>query len=123
MRLLIVDDERPILSAMRSYFETQGCVVDCASEREEAEAMIAHIGYGCVILDLKLTPHNDADGLELVKVCRRCRPETRIIVLTAYGTPAVEAEARRHGADAFVKKPQSLAELAKLVNVLTGAAA
>lgn len=123
MRLLIVDDERPILSAIRSYFETQGFVVDCATEREEAEVMIAHIGYNCAILDLKLTPQSDADGLELVKLCRRCRPETRIIMLTACGDPAVEAEARLLGADAFVKKPQSLAELARLVNVLTGAAA
>lgn len=123
MRLLIVDDEKPILSAMRSYFETQGFGVDCTTERAEAEVMIAKLEYGCVILDLKLTPQNDTDGLDLVRVCRERRPETRIIVLTAYGTPSVEAEARARGADAFVKKPQSLTDLARLVNRLTGTTA
>jgi len=123
MRLLIVDDEKAILSAMRSYFETRGYAVDGATEREEAEALLAHVKYNCVILDLKLTPHNNSDGLEIVRVCRECNPETRIIVLTAYGTPSVEAEARARGADAFIKKPQPLAALALLVSVLSGAAA
>lgn len=122
MRLLIVDDEKPILTAMRSYFETKGCTVDCATEREEAEVMIAHVKYGCIILDLNLSPLNNSDGLELVRVCRECSPETCIVVLTAYGTPTVEAEARARGADAFVKKPQPLAELAQLVYALTGTA-
>ena len=120
MKLLIVDDEKPILSAMRAYFQTKNYEVDCASEREEAEALLANFKYACIILDLKLTPLNNADGLDIVRVSRQHNPDTRIIVLTAYGTAAVEAEARARGADAFLKKPQPLAELAQLVMVLTG---
>jgi len=120
MRLLIVDDEKPILAAMRSYFETTECEVDCATEREEAEALLAHIRYHCVILDLKLTPHSNSDGLDVVRSCRECCPDAKIIVLTAHGTPSVEAEARMRGADAFLRKPHSLPALAQLVFALAG---
>jgi DNA-binding response OmpR family regulator len=122
MRLLIVDDEKAILNAMRSYFQTKGCEVDCATEREEAEALLAHIKYQCVILDLKLTPHSNSDGLDVVRSCRECCANAKIIVLTAYGTPSIEKEARLRGADAFLRKPHSLGELAQLVFALAGAA-
>ena len=123
MKLLIVDDEKPIVSALRSYFETKGYSVDAATEREEAEALLVHGAYACVILDLKLTPLSNSDGLEIVRVCHESNPSTRIIVLSAYGTPELEAEAKARGADAFAKKPQALADLAQLVHALTGVAA
>jgi ActR/RegA family two-component response regulator len=47
-------------------------------------------------------------------------PETRIIVLTAYGSADVEATAQTSGADAFLHKPKPLAEVARIVFELTG---
>ena len=45
-------------------------------------------------------------------------PQTRIIVLTAYGSTEMEDEARRCGADAFLRKPKPLSQVAQVVQGL-----
>jgi len=120
-RLLVVDDETHIADAMASYFRTRGYAVDVAREREEAEALLAHVTYAGVLLDLRMTPaHGTADGLEMVGFARERCPSARIIVLTAYGTAAAELEACERGADAFLHKPQPLPNLAQLLEALLG---
>ena len=52
-RLLVVDDEAPILFALRQYFSPLGYAVVCAREREEAEALLAHDEFALVIADLR----------------------------------------------------------------------
>jgi two-component system, response regulator RegA len=120
LRLLLVDDETPILFAMANYFRAKGYVVDAAREREEAEALLTNVAYAAVIVDLRMTAVHGADGLEVVVYARERCPAARIIVLTAYGSPAAEAEARARGADAFLHKPQPLADLAQLLDRLLG---
>jgi two-component system OmpR family response regulator len=117
-RLLIVDDEEPILLAMQEYFQRFGYDVDCARELEEAEALLAKLPYVLVVADLRLTGIYGVEGLELVGYVRQRCPRTRIILLTAYGTPEIETEARRLGVDAFIYKPQPLPELAQIVLAL-----
>jgi two-component system, response regulator RegA len=119
-RLLLVDDETPILFAMANYFRARGYVVDAAREREEAEALLTNVSYSALIVDLRMTAVHGADGLEVVVYARERCPSARIIVLTAYGSPAAEAEARARGADAFLHKPQPLADLAQLLESLLG---
>jgi CheY-like chemotaxis protein len=121
-RMLIVDDEEPILLAMQEYFRTLGYEVDCAREKEEAEALLAKVSYALVIADLRLTGIYGVEGLELVAYVRQRCANTRMILLTAYGTPEIEAEARRLGVDAFLYKPKPLPELAQIVMALTGRA-
>ncbi len=111
-RLLLVDDERNVLVGMRRYFLAAGFAVDCASEREEAEAMLTTAApYDGVVVDLGLSAGQGPDGLRLIGHAReRCR-DARIVVLTAFGSPEVRAEALRLGADAFFQKPHPLSEL------------
>jgi len=123
-RILIIDDEAAIRSAVERYLTRAGFEVQCASELEEAEALVAHVAYDLVIVDLSLSQHHSGtEGLELVRFIRRHCLKTRVIVLTAHGSPAVEKEARRRGCDAFVHKPKPLGELAKLAEELIGSAA
>lgn len=122
-RLLIIDNEETILLAMRSFFTTVGYRVDCAREREEAEALLATARYVAVIADLRLTGINDMEGLDVVGYVRARCPGTLILLLTAYGLPEVEHEARRRGVDAFLHKPQPLPELARIIAGLAGRAA
>lgn len=119
-RILVVDDEPPILLAMGAYFRKHGYEVDCAREREEAEALLTARRYACVIADLRLTAAHGADGLELVGFVRERCPLTRIVIMTAYGSAATEQEARHRGADAFLHKPKPLAEVAQIVCGLLG---
>jgi DNA-binding NtrC family response regulator len=119
-RILIVDDEESICFSMSEYFTLHGYQVDCARERDEAEVLLARDPYEVVIEDLRLGGMRGAEGLEIVELIRRRHPSTRIIVLTAYGSSEMEAEARKRGADAFLRKPKPLADVAQVVYGLIG---
>jgi DNA-binding NtrC family response regulator len=114
-RILVVDDEEAILFAMREYFTAHGYQVDCAPELEKAKVLLALARYTVVIADLQLTGSHGSEGLELVEyICKRW-PSTRVILLTAYGSPDIEREARRRGADAFLRKQMPLSQIAHVV--------
>ena len=122
-RLLVVDDEAAIRFALSDYFRECGWEVDAAAEKEEAEALLAHTEYAVVIADLRLTGIYGVEGLDIIQWSRHLRPETRVVLLTGYGTPEIESEARRRGADALLHKPLPLPELERIVAELVGTAA
>ena len=114
--LLVVDDEESICFSMREYFSQHGFKVDTAREMEEAEGLIKETEYRVIIQDLRLGITRQPDGIEIIKLVHKRNPETRIVVLTSYGSP--EAEARRAGADAFLRKPKPLSQVAQVVHGL-----
>jgi DNA-binding NtrC family response regulator len=116
-RLLVVDDEQSIRFFMREYFGLYGFTVDTAREVGEAEKLIEKTDYAVIILDLRLgtTVH---DGLKVLKGVHSRSPKTRVVVLTAYGSDEMEDEARRCGADAFLRKPKRLSQVAQVVHGL-----
>ena len=117
-RLLVVDDEEAICFSMSEYFSLHGYVVDTAREMDEAEKLLDTSDYKVVIQDLRLSLTSHSDGLEMIRSIRAHNPQTRIIVLTAYGSAEVEDEARRCGADAFLRKPKPLSQVAQVVQGL-----
>lgn len=119
-RILIVDDEEPILFAMSDYFASFGYHVDCAQARDEAEALLASTRYSAAIADLRLTGSQGAEGLDIIGSIRERSPSTRIILMTAYGAPEVEMEARRRGVDVVLHKPKPLPEVAHIMFGLLG---
>ena len=121
-RLLIVDDAAAIRNALSKYFKRRGWTVDSAAEKEEAEALLACTEYAVVIADLRLTGMYGVEGLDIVQCSHHLRPETRVVLLTGNGTPEIEAEARRRGADAFLHKPLPLREIEAVVASLVRAA-
>jgi len=117
-RLLVVDDEESICFSMKEYFTHHGFAVEIASEVEEAERMIRRGSYEVIIQDLRLGTSANPDGLDMIRLAHECSPETRIVVLTAYGSSEVESEAKESGADAFLRKPQPLSQIAQVVRGL-----
>jgi two-component system OmpR family response regulator len=117
-RLLIVDDEESICFSMSEYFSLHGYRVDTASELEEAEKLIEATEYKVVIQDLRLATTRNPDGLDIIKLIRDQNPQTKIVVLTAYGSSEMEDEARRCGADAFLRKPKPLSQVAQVIQGL-----
>ena len=117
-RLLVIDDEESICFSMSEYFSLHGYKVDTASELEEAEKLIGATNYKVVIQDLRLTITTSQDGLDMIRLIRAQNPQTRIVVLTAYGSAEIEDEARRCGADAFLRKPKPLSQVAQVVQGL-----
>ena len=117
-RLLVVDDEASICFSMSEYFSLHGFKVDTARETEEAEKLIEATSYEVIIQDLRLGATRDPDGLKIIKLANQRNPQTRIVVLTAYGSSEIEDEAKRCGADAFLRKPKPLSQVAQVVQGL-----
>ena len=116
--LLVVDDEESICFSMSEYFSQHGFKVDTAREMEEAEGLIKATDYKVIIQDLRLGLARHPDGIDIIRLVHKRNPETRIVVLTSYGSPETEAEARRAGADAFLRKPKPLSQVAQVVQGL-----
>jgi DNA-binding NtrC family response regulator len=121
-RILIVDDDEQLVEAYRDYLSDLGYSVDSASEIEEAQTLLTHFPYSVVITDLRLSKLNFG-GLDLVKFIRDISLSTRVVVLTAYGWPELKTEATNRGVDVFLRKPMRLSDLARTVEILTGAIA
>jgi ActR/RegA family two-component response regulator len=117
-RLLVVDDEQSICFSMEEYFTHHGFKVETANGVEQAVRMIKAGNYEVIIQDLRLGTTKNPDGLEIIRLAHEHNPETRIVVLTAYGSMEVEKEAKAFGADAFLRKPQPLSQVAQVVRGL-----
>lgn len=116
-KMLIVDDDKTILFALSDLFESsKGFTVDCAGELEEAERLLESGNYDVVIADLRLSGIQGTEGLELVSYVREKCPGTKVMLLTAYSSPQIYAEAQRRGVDAFLHKPKPLNEVAHEVS-------
>jgi two-component system OmpR family response regulator len=114
-RMLVVDDERVITFALRTYFGQHGFNVDCASEREEALELLSFNDYDILIADLRLTGTHAEEGLDVVRVARDRSADVSIVLLTAYRNAGLEEKAHRAGADALMQKPKPLPEIAETV--------
>jgi DNA-binding response OmpR family regulator len=117
-RLLLIDDHEPILFGMHAFFSGRGFQVDGASELEEGLALQAVRPYDVIITDLRLTDVGQAEGIEVLAEVRERYPTTRVILLTAFGSPAVVARARELRADHVLFKPLPLHELEQHVRGL-----
>lgn len=114
-KLLVVDDEEAILFAMKEYFNIRGLNVDVAHDSEEAMAMMKSGHYDAAIVDLRLSGFSGTEGLDVVRFAAEHSPATRIIILTAYGTPQLEQQALDMGVYSFLRKPKPLPDIAQIV--------
>lgn len=117
-RLMIVDDQEPIVFSVHDYFTEHGWEVDCAREMAEAQALASANDYDVVITDLHLTGIDGGEGLELVTYLR-ARGSSKVVVFTAYGTAESERAALERGAHAFVQKTTPISDIAQLVTRLS----
>lgn len=117
-RLLVVEDEVTVQAALRKYFCAAGYEVCCARELEEAEALLVTRTYDVVIADLRLSWSYAAEGLEILRFVRQHARGTRVLILSAYGSPDLQHSARELGAEAFLQKPAALPDIAATVSRL-----
>ncbi|MBS1694138.1 MAG: response regulator transcription factor [Actinobacteria bacterium] len=115
MRVLIVEDEEGLVSALRIGLQREGYAVDTAFTAADAMERLALNEYDVALLDVNLP---DGDGLELARALRAgvaaCQSgsDLRIVMLTALGTLPDRVRGLDAGADDYIVKPFALAELA-----------
>src|SRR5579859_6512666 len=104
-RILVVEDNEQLNQSIVITLAKDGYVVQGASSGAAAIRLLWSEAYDVVIGNLK-TP--GADGLELLQWLRAYRPDTRMIMVAASGTPAARSEAYQSGAVSYLEKPLDL---------------
>jgi len=108
VRVLIVEDNRTLLRALRQGLEEEGFVVDTAMDGEEGGFKVESTPYDAIVLDLMLPK---IDGLSLLKRWRQKGISSHILVLTARGALEDKVKGLDSGADDYLTKPFELEEL------------
>ncbi len=120
MKVLVVDDEQPLLDALQYALEREGYEVVTATDSEEALQVFEEQKPDLVLLDVMLPTRS---GFEVCEILRK-RSAVPIIMLTAKGAETDRVVGLEIGADDYVTKPFSMRELlARIRSVLRRASA
>ena len=113
-RILLVDDELPILLTLKAVLEINGFEVVTASSAREAEAKLRSDVYHMVITDMRMEHENS--GYEVIRVAREQKYNPATAILTAY--PALGSDWQSRGAESLLVKPQGTEDLLRQIEVL-----
>src|SRR6266436_6324390 len=111
-RVLIIDDERPVLMTLEALLKRHGYQVDTAPTAAQGLKVLKSKSPTLVLLDLRLP---DADGLEMLDRIKVELPEVQVIILTAHDSLHNAIESIKRGAYHFISKPYAPEELLSLV--------
>jgi two-component system KDP operon response regulator KdpE len=107
LRVLLVEDDREIRALVQSALALEGFEVQTAVSLREAQALVQHSPPELIVLDLGLP---DGEGLQLVQEVRR-RSSLPVVVISARHQEAQKIALLDAGADDYLTKPFSMAEL------------
>jgi two-component system, OmpR family, response regulator len=108
MRVLLIEDDPVLGSAVRDHVSSLGSGVDWVQRIDDARASLATVPYELILLDLNLP---DGRGLDLLRSLRRQASVVPVIILTAQDQIAWRIEGLNSGADDYLVKPFDLSEL------------
>jgi DNA-binding response OmpR family regulator len=113
--ILVIEDEPDIIRGLRDALEFEGFEVHAASSGAEGLTMAADLHPDCVVLDLMLP---DDNGYNVCEALRQRDPVVPIIMLTAKAQEADKVRGLEVGADDYITKPFSVAELIARINAI-----
>src|SRR5205085_1525773 len=111
-RILIIDDERPILLTLEALLGRHGYQPETAATASFGLRRLKEISPAVVLLDLQLP---DAEGLEMLDQIKAEHPDTQVIILTAHDSLNNAIESIKRGAYHFISKPYAPEELLSLI--------
>jgi len=115
VRLLVIEDDRALASALRDGLSDQGFAVDVGQRVADARAALGLATYDGIVLDLGLP---DEDGLPFLRELRARNVPTPVLVLTARGDVTDRVTGLNAGADDYVQKPFAFPELVARLRAL-----
>jgi DNA-binding response OmpR family regulator len=108
MRILVVDDEKGFTEVISDHLKAQHFETDCASNGAEALDMLKGAHYNLVVLDIMMPK---VDGIKVLQTMRKNGNNTPVIFLTARTEERDKIHGLGLGADDYITKPFSMAEL------------
>jgi DNA-binding NtrC family response regulator len=102
MKILLIDDDEWIRDSLTLYLESEGCHLLALETAEEGIKAVRQQTFDIVISDYKLP---GMDGLDFLKRVHKYQPQAKEILITAYGSKEVVAQARTIGVLDYIEKP------------------
>ena len=110
--ILIVDDEPIVQESIRDWLKDAGYQVATAESGEEALEMIEKQDFSVMVVDVRLPGKT---GITVLKEVKALRPEIKSIIITAYPSTELAAEAMKLGAIDYLIKPIAPDDLERLI--------
>jgi two-component system, NtrC family, response regulator len=107
-RIVVIDDEVNAAAALETLLREDGYEVGRAHEARAGLGLLEKMAPDVVLTDLRMP---GMDGIELLAKIKEIRPETMVIVMTAYGTVKTAVRAMKLGAEDYLSKPIDVEEL------------
>ncbi len=114
-KILLIDDDTFICEILKKYLEKNNYVVHVAFSGQSANDLLKKQNFDLVLCDFRLP---DTSGLELLKKIKIQKPNTPVIIITAYADVKVAVQLMKLGATDYITKPIQQDELINLVNKL-----
>ncbi len=115
MKILIVEDERPLNDSMVTYLTSQGYLCESVFNYRDALEKIDLHEYDCIVLDIMLPGGN---GLDLLRELRVERKQEGVIIISAKDALDDKLIGLKLGADDYLTKPFHLAELSMRISAV-----
>ena len=101
-RILVVEDDPLMLSALEILLEDEGYDVTTASSGMEAIEKAKGANFDLVVSDVRMA---EMDGIETLSNVKQQQPDARSIVITGYASPDIPVQAIKLGVDDYIMKP------------------
>lgn len=111
-RILVIDDEEPVVEAIGRMLEVENYEVQTALNGVEGVELFKAGRHDLVLTDLRL---GDIPGTEVLRQVKKIDPNVAVIILTGYATTESAVEAIKLGADDYLTKPVRMSELSMAV--------
>ncbi len=115
MKILIIDDEKPIRDVLGASLRDEGYEVESAGSGEEGLIKIQSWGPQIVFLDIWMT---GMDGIETLKQARQKFSQVEFIMISGHGTIETAVKSTKFGAYDFIEKPLSIDKIVITLNNL-----
>ncbi len=107
-RIVVIDDEVNAATALEALLREDGYEVEKAHDARAGLLVLERMEPDIVLTDVRMP---GMDGIELLAKVKQLRPETMVVVMTAYGTVKTAVKAMKLGAEDFLSKPIDVEEL------------
>ena len=111
-KILIVDDEESMVFSVQDYLSSYAYCLGATSYEEAITLLEMDKDISVVISDIRMP---NKDGFDLLMWLRENRPQVKVVMITAYGSPSVRALAKQKGAVVYLEKPLDLEQLLQVV--------
>jgi len=115
MRVLVVEDETALASALKKILESNHILTDVAHDGIEGQMLADHDAYDVIVLDLMLPGKS---GLDILQSIRQAGKNVPVLLLTARDSTADKVKGLNMGADDYVVKPFVTEELVARIQAL-----